>query len=271
MVGGAGVLRGSGVLLVSAVWLSAFLFGLYILAFFVGAVVAGDLQRWNQGPLAHLYAADRLAANIGIGLHFAAGGLILMLGSIQLTAPLRRRFPAFHRWTGRVYIAACVLTAVGGLVYIGMRGTIGGTVMDLGFGLYGVAMLICAFATLRYAIERRVDRHREWAVRLFALAIGSWLYRIEYGFWFLFTRGLGHQQDFSGPFDLVMVFFFWLPNLLVAELYLRARRDRQGSALLNYGVASGLLIATLLVLAGTYFFTRHVWGGPILRLFGALA
>lgn len=37
-------------------------------------------------------------------------------------------------------------------------------------------------------------------------------------------HGLGHTGHFSGPFDIVMAFFFYVPNLLVAELFLRASK-----------------------------------------------
>ena len=86
--------------------------------------------------------------------------------------------------------------------------------MDVGFGLYGVLTAAAAVETYRHARARRLDNHRAWAMRLFALAIGSWLYRMEYG----------HLKDFSGPFDQLMAFFFYVPNLLVVEALLRAPR-----------------------------------------------
>jgi hypothetical protein len=94
--------------------------------------------------------------------------------------------------------------------------------MNIGFGLYGVLMFISAIATYRYAVVRDLDKHRAWAVRLYTLAIGSWLYRMDYGFWLLLTDGLGHTRTFSGPFDKVMAFFFYIPNLLVVEAFVRA-------------------------------------------------
>jgi hypothetical protein len=175
----AAVLRWSGVALVATVWGSATLFGLYILAFYAGALVEGQMTRWN-GNLAGLYQPGARAATAGIGLHFAAGGGILVLGCIQLMGGVRRRWPAVHRWTGRVYVTAAFLAGVGGLTFILTNGTIGGTVMDVGFGSYGVLMVIAAVQALRHARARRMELHRAWALRLFALAIGSWLYRMDY-------------------------------------------------------------------------------------------
>jgi len=118
----------------------------------------------------------------GIGLHFAVGGIILVLGSIQLIEAIRVRYSAFHRWVGRVYVLCSLLAAVGGLAFIFIKGTIGGTVMNMGFALYGLLMLVCSVETFRHARAGRMEQHRAWALRLYALAIGSWLYRMDYGF-----------------------------------------------------------------------------------------
>jgi hypothetical protein len=56
------------------------------------------------------------------------------------------------------------------------------------------------------------------------LALSSWLYRVHYGLWFLVTGGLGSEPDFSGLFDRVQVFAFYLPYLLALEIWLRRTR-----------------------------------------------
>ena len=71
--------------------------------------------------------------------------------------------------------------------------------MDIGFGLYGALMVLAAIQTFRYARARSLSRHRTWALRLFALAIGSWLYRMDYGFWLLLGGGRATPMIFTGP------------------------------------------------------------------------
>lgn len=257
------ILRWTSLLLVITVWTSAALFGLYILAFYAAALYNGDMSRWNQ-MLPRLYERDTAMATAGIGLHFAMGGIILVLGSIQLIEAVRNRFPAVHRWIGRIYVLASLLAAVGGLIFIGVKGTIGGTYMDIGFALYGILMVVAAIETYRHAVAGRVDTHRAWALRLYALAIGSWLYRMDYGFWVLLTDGLGHTRSFSGWFDHVMDFFFYLPNLLVVEAFIRADRYK-ASPILRLSASLVLLVATGLLGLGTYYFTLYYWGPAILR------
>lgn len=263
----AALLRAAWRTLVVIVWGSALLFGLYILAFYAAALATGETATWNK-ILPSLYDADRPGATVGVGLHFVAGGVILVLGSVQFIGRLRVRHPRVHRWLGRVYVIAALLASVGGLVFISVKGTIGGPVMDVGFGLYGLLMIVAAVQTIRYARDRWLDAHRAWAVRLYALAIGSWLYRMDYGFWLTLTRGLGHSSDFRGAFDVAMAFFFYIPNLLVAELFIRRTRLSLGPAA-RVSLAALLVCASAFILIGTYYFTRFLWGPAILqRLLG---
>lgn len=247
----------SGRVLAVTTWLSCGLFGLYILIFYAGALASHSAARWN-GVLPGLYAGSHTAATYGMGIHFAAGGVILAMGFIQLLGNLRAHLPLVHRWLGRIYITAAVLAGVGGLAFIAVSGTIGGTMMNIGFGLYGVLMVLCAVQAYRYARLRQFDTHRRWAIRLFALAIGSWLYRMEYAFWFLAMHRLGHTHDFHGPFDAIMAFFFYIPNLLIAEIYLRGA-SRQAAPAAKFAGAAVMVVAAGLLVLATYFFATKYW------------
>lgn len=243
--------------LVALTWVSGALFAAYILGFFGGAAVRGAAERWNESlPGLHDFATP--VATVAIGAHFLAGAILLLLGPIQLLGPIRRRFPTMHRLLGRAYILCVLLAGFGGLGFILFAGTIGGTVMNVGFGLYGALMIVCAVMALDHARHRRFDLHRAWAIRLFALTIGSWLYRMEYAGWTLTMGGLGRGPEFSGWFDAVMCFFFYVPNLVVAEILIRAQRRTHGPVV-NLAAASMLLLAFAFILAATVLFTLNAW------------
>lgn len=249
--------------LAATTWLSASLFGLYILAFYAGALSDRTMTRWNQN-LTGLYEPGSLVTTSGIAMHFAAGAVIMILGCIQLIPVVRSRWPAVHRWIGRVYVSASILAGLGGLTFIITRGTIGGTVMDVGFGGYGILTVLCAVQTYRYARARQLSQHRAWALRLFALAIGSWLYRMDYGFWLLLANGAGHLPTFRGGFDYIMAFFFYVPNLLLVELLLRSSRSEVWSGV-RLAASGAFAVATGFLLLGTYYFTKLYWGPAILH------
>jgi len=141
--------------------------------------------------------------------------------------------------------------------------------MNLGFGLYGLLMVLCAALAFTHARGGRMERHRAWAIRLFALTVGSWLYRMEYGFWFLTAGQIGHTSTFTGAFDMVMAFAFYLPNLAVAELFIRARRTSPTSPE-RIGAAALMLAASAFVILATWVFTTDFWGpGMVSGLTGA--
>jgi hypothetical protein len=172
----------------------------------------------------HLFPpVDPLAAGL-IGLHMLGGGLLTLLVPVQVLPWLRRRRPALHRGLGRVLAGLAAGTALAGLGYIGLRGTVGGPWMDAAFAGYGLCLLVAAVQAPRAARARDFERHRAWALRFFVLAMGSFFYRLHYGLWHLATGGIASAPDFSGLFDRVTLFAFYLPYLLAVELWLRLRR-----------------------------------------------
>jgi hypothetical protein len=171
----------------------------------------------------HYLVSASAPANAGIFSHMLLGAAITLLAPLQLIRPLRARLPGLHRWTGRFVALGAGVTALGGLIYIALRGTIGGAPMDAGFTLYGILMLLAAGQTYRHARARRIQQHNAWALRLFWLVLGSWLYRVHYGLWYLATDGLWSNPEFTGGFDLVQNFAFYLPYLIGVEIYLRRR------------------------------------------------
>ncbi|WP_234843112.1 DUF2306 domain-containing protein [Sinorhizobium meliloti] len=169
-------LRWSARFLVAASWISGAIFAAYIVAFFGGVALGGAGERWNES-LPDLYDGGALLSTTAIGAHFMAGAVLLLLGPVQLIGSVRRNVPALHRWLGRIYVASAGLAGLGGFGFILGRGTIGGPLMDTGFGIYGALMVLCAAMVYARARSGSYAQHRAWAIRLFALTVGSWLYR----------------------------------------------------------------------------------------------
>jgi len=175
--------------------------------------------------------AGPTASTVAIFAHMVTGALVTVLSVVQLAGPIRRRWPRVHRISGRVLAPLALVTGIAGLIYIAMRGTVGGPVMSVAFGLYGVLMVVAAVQTPRLAMARDYVRHRRWGLRLIVLGLGSWLYRLHYGLWFGITCsigddvcGLGIERDFTGVFDRIQVFAFFVPYLLILEWVLRRER-----------------------------------------------
>jgi Predicted membrane protein (DUF2306) len=139
----SGALRAVRLALAIVFWGSAALFALYILARYVGAIGDGRLGDWNR-DLPRLYEPHMPFATLSIGIHFLGGTVLLLLGPLQFVRMIRDRAPALHRWIGRIYATAAMLTGLGGLAFIALKGTIGGMPMNVGFGLYGALTVLAA-------------------------------------------------------------------------------------------------------------------------------
>lgn len=245
--------------LLAIVWISSGIFSIYIAVFYGGAILSGTLEQdWNA-VLPRLYEPGSIAAATMIGMHFIAGSAVLLLGPLQFITALRTRHARLHRWTGRVYVVSALLAGVGGLSYLALKGAVGGAVMEIGFGLYGVLTVLAAVQAWRHAIARQFDLHRAWAIRLFALGIGSWLYRMYYGIWLKALGGAGHTHSFDGPFDMVMSFFFYVPNLLVAEYFIRRHAAPSFSMPRRVLGQAGIVVLVLVLLAATWLFAHAYW------------
>lgn len=114
----------------------------------------------------------------------------------------------------------------------------------------------------------RYAYHHAWAIRLFALTVGSWLYRMEYGVWFALTGGIV-IDGFNGRFDMIMAFFFYLPNLLIAELFIRSRRHDR-NAVASVATTAILPLASSFILLATWRFTALNWGPKMMIHMGHL-
>ncbi|MBW4709495.1 DUF2306 domain-containing protein [Roseobacter sp. YSTF-M11] len=170
------------------------------------------------------YEAGRGFSNAAIFGHMVLGGVLTACAPLQLLTGMRQKWPVLHRWSGRVLVGAACLTGLGGLVFIVLRGTIGGLWMDAGFGVYGALLTLCAIQAVRHARAGRFATHRQWALRLFVLSLGSWLYRVHYGLWYAVTGGVASTATFDGAFDIVQNVAFYLPYLIVLEVWMARSR-----------------------------------------------
>ncbi|WP_299612674.1 DUF2306 domain-containing protein [uncultured Tateyamaria sp.] len=208
--------------------------GLLLLFVLIQGFVWHSASRGALGLTGDTSAIERLtgptSSLMALFAHMITGAVVTTLSVIQLAGPIRRRWPRAHRISGRVLAVTALLTGIGGLIYIVLSGTVGGTLMSAGFGLYGALMIIAAIQTPRLAMQGDYERHRRWGLRLIVLGLGSWLYRLHYGLWYGTTCtlsealcGLAAEPDFSGVFDQIQVFAFFLPYLVVLEWWLRRK------------------------------------------------
>jgi len=201
-------------------------FGAYIVLRATGATYK-NFEQWRAlvGGLP-MPTAPELIANLGIGMHFVMGTVLVLAWPILLSSRIRNRHRGVHRWTGRVYVSAGLLAGVGGMSFILTHGAYT-PAASVAFGIWGAVMMLSAVMAYVHARAKRFDRHRAWAIRLFAMVLGSWIFDLEFRAWQDITGGVGiGAGNMLGFFDYAILYLFFVPNLLVAEFFIRNLHKR---------------------------------------------
>lgn len=236
-----------------------FVFVVYIISFYGGSAAHGNLAAWNR-VLAVGYIPGDTMGNVAIAIHILLAAIITIGGPLQLVPTIRARAPTFHRWNGRIYLLTAYSAAITGLYMLWVRGgTAGDVVQHLGLTLNAILIMLCAAMALRYALARRFDVHRRWALRLFLTVSGVWFFRVGLFFWLILNRGpVGFDpKTFRGPFLSFLSFAQFLLPLAVLEIYLRSRNG--AGALARMATAACLFVLTIAMGVGIFGATMGIW------------
>lgn len=149
--------------------------------------------------------------------HIAPGLAFILLGPLQFIDGLRKRHPALHRWTGRLFLAAALVIGITALI-MAPQMAIGGALETSATVVFASLFLVAlarAFAAIR---RRRVAEHRRWMIRAYAIGLAVATVRPIVGVFFATRRLTGLTPH--GFFGIA----FWLGftlSLATAEGWLR--------------------------------------------------
>jgi len=184
----------------------------YGVALLAGAIALYALRYLEPG----VQAPPMIQANAyrapWLFIHAAAGAGALLFGTIQFSTRLRARLPRAHRQLGRVYVGACMVGGLAGLVLAAGAST--GSASTIGFGALALAWIGTTGLAWRRALQGRFGAHRAWMVRSFALTLSAVTLRLYLPLAFVLP------YPFAATYGAI-AFLCWIPNLLLAELWLR--------------------------------------------------
>jgi hypothetical protein len=237
------------------------IFVYYILAYYGVLTWQGGVAAFAETHLPGGYIAGDTVGNFAVVSHVFLAVIVTGFGSLQLVPQIRARFPAFHRWNGRVFMTTAVVISIAGLYMTWIRAggsSLGNFSTQMGVSISGVLVLIFAALALRYAIARDIKTHRRWALRLFMVVSTVWFSRLMLWGWVLLTGGVGIDfKTFTGPTLVIVNFAQWIVPLAVLELYLRTQENAGARGKL--AMAAGLFVLTLLMGAGIVGATKIIW------------
>lgn len=107
-------------------------------------------------------------------VHIAAGSLALVAGAVQLCLAYLRRTSSTHRWFGRIYIGAVLVSCVASLAILRNGSVVGPIWVMLLVTLAASALLFTAFGLIS-ARRRRWREHAAWMLRSYmAMMVFAW-------------------------------------------------------------------------------------------------
>ena len=150
--------------------------GLLLLSFIP---LAGGARRLNQlsgGAQITAENARFFASPLPVIVHIVSVSLFAILGAFQFANGLRRRWPAWHRWTGRLLVVCGLLVGLSGLwmtLFYYPRAVGDGDLLAAQRLLFGSGMIVSI--VLAYVAIRRgnVKQHRAWMMRGYAIGMGA--------------------------------------------------------------------------------------------------
>jgi uncharacterized membrane protein len=168
------------------------------------------------GPRSPAIMAN-LCARPWLTIHIAGAATALLLGAAQFL-PVRRP-TRWHRWVGRAYVVGCMFGGVAGLVIA--FGTLAGPIAGTGFAGLALTWITVNVLGWRCALLGRFAEHGRWMIRSWSLTLAAVTLRI----YLPLAPHLGFTE--VGAYRAIS-FICWIPNLIIAEVYLCSGRRTVG-------------------------------------------
>ncbi|HAV12005.1 MAG TPA: hypothetical protein DCX06_00715 [Opitutae bacterium] len=161
------------------------------------------------------------SAPVPVVIHLVGSIPYCILGILQFLPSLRRAYPKWHRMSGRFLVVAGMLAALSGLwmthVYdfpVTLQGPLLYWVrFAVGFGMIGALCL-----GLSAVLKRRIEEHKAWMIRAYALGQGAGTQVITAIPWLIMVG------EPSGLTRDILMTVSWVINLLIAEAVIRRSR-----------------------------------------------
>jgi uncharacterized membrane protein len=149
-----------------------------------------------------------------LALHLVGGAVALAVGAFQLSRRIRARRLELHRWLGRLYVTGVIIGGIAGFL-LAFRAD-GGFVARVGFATLAVLWLTATITAYVHIRNRRVEQHRAWMLRSYALTFAAVTLRL----WLPLSQIAG--MPFIDAYQAV-AWVCWVPNLLVVEWFVLRR------------------------------------------------
>lgn len=204
-------------------------------------------------------AVGSQANHYAIAFHMATGAMMNFLVPMQVYLGLSRKRRSWHRVIGYASIVTALIGASVGSIYFSLYPDSNLVERSTGLyqsgAMYGVVMFYVIYRVVQTLVKRDFKTHREWAIRLFALSIGSYLFRVMMSL----SGGALHLAgvEFSAVREYVLItngWAFYLLPLLTIEVYYYMKKSGRFAGLPTYAPIAVSLAGTSLLGLGSVLY-----------------
>lgn len=161
-------------------------------------------------PMYHAYRLQVIADRGLLIPHTLAGILALLIGPINFSTRIRKRYVRLHRVLGRIYVISVFVGASTGVALASGRPGFPGTCGQ------AAAWVVCTTAAFLTARNRQIVQHRQWMARSYAVTFTFVSSRVL-NLWPVYWSHLGDTLSAVG------VIGFTLASILIVDLGLNWR------------------------------------------------
>jgi Predicted membrane protein (DUF2306) len=149
-------------------------------------------------------------------LHSLGGMTFGLLGPIQFSGAIKKRFGKFHRISGRIFVVAGMMLGLSAIRLLVEFPDASTWVLVTARAFAGLGMITALTLALLAIINRDIVRHRNWMIRAYAIGMGSaTIAFIQLPIFLIKGKAL------EGYFADSLFVLSWAINLTIAELVIR--------------------------------------------------
>jgi hypothetical protein len=154
-------------------------------------------------------------------MHSLGGMTFGLLGPIQFSGAVKKRFGKFHRISGRIFVVAGVMLGLSAIRLLVEFPNASTWVLVTARAVGGLGMITALTLALLAIINRDIVRHRNWMIRAYAIGMGSaTIAFIQLPIFLIRGKAL------EGYFADSLFVLSWVINLTIAELVIRHIRNK---------------------------------------------
>jgi uncharacterized membrane protein len=148
---------------------------------------------------------------VGLAMHVLAASLGLVLGPIQFSTRLRKRWPTVHRRIGWTYVVCALISGIASF-RISFFSSCRMCVPP--FAIWSALFFIVTALAVLTAVRRQFDAHRQFMIRSWVLMNGFVFVRLDTYLEFPFPVGVGIDRP------AMLIWAVWVVPLLLTEMWL---------------------------------------------------